>query len=97
MKLKEIYKARFIALYSLLMLVAMGLAGGVARASTTFSIQNTQQDRIKVSGTVTSATDGTPLPGLSIVIKSTSQGTVTDADGRYSIDAPSNGVLVFSF
>ena len=38
------------------------------------------------------------LPGVSIVLKGTSRGTVTDADGRYRIDVPDRGaVLVFSF
>src|SRR6187551_1018739 len=37
---------------------------------------------------------GTPIPGVSVVVKGTSQGTVTDADGKFSINA--EGVLVFS-
>ena len=49
-----------------------------------------------VTGTVTS-NDG-PLPGVSVVIKGTSQGTETDFDGNYSIDnVGSDAVLVFSF
>src|SRR5690606_41054976 len=45
-------------------------------------------------------TDGNadPLPGASILIKGTTIGTTTDADGRYTIDVPSgDAVLVFSF
>ncbi|WP_396174236.1 SusC/RagA family TonB-linked outer membrane protein [Flavobacterium sp.] len=49
-----------------------------------------------VSGTVTDVS-GLPLPGVSIVIKGTSTGTQTDFDGKYSIKALSNQVLVFSF
>jgi iron complex outermembrane receptor protein len=49
-----------------------------------------------VTGTVTS-NDG-PLPGVSVVIKGTSQGTETDFDGKYTIDnVASDAVLVFSF
>lgn len=56
-----------------------------------------EQRMIKVTGTVTSATDGVPLPGVSIIVKGTSRGTVTDVDGNYSIEVPDNAVLVFSF
>jgi len=54
------------------------------------------QDR-KITGKVTSAEDGTPLPGVSVVVKGTSKGVNTDAAGSYSIDAPTNATLVFSF
>lgn len=55
------------------------------------------QDRT-VSGLVTSAEDGTPLPGVNVVIKGTTEGTSTDADGRFSLSVPTpESVLVFSF
>src|SRR5690606_25432030 len=38
-----------------------------------------------VSGRVTSMLDGEPLPGASVVIKGTTNGTVTDIDGRYQL------------
>lgn len=41
--------------------------------------------------------DGSPLPGVSIVIKGTEIGTVTDFDGNYSITAPIGSTLVYSF
>ncbi|RGM44887.1 MULTISPECIES: SusC/RagA family TonB-linked outer membrane protein [Bacteroides] len=50
---------------------------------------------IQVTGTVVS--EGDPLPGVSVLIKGTHNGTVTDIDGHYSIKAPSDGILVFSF
>ena len=51
-----------------------------------------------VSGTVTDSSDGTPLPGVSILIKGTSTGTATDVDGKYSLNVPgAQTVLVFSF
>ncbi|WP_353722046.1 SusC/RagA family TonB-linked outer membrane protein [Dyadobacter sp. 676] len=51
---------------------------------------------IAVKGTVTSATDNGSVPGVNIVVKNTLTGTSTDADGKYEINAPSNGILVFS-
>ncbi len=50
----------------------------------------------KISGTVTDDTGGT-LPGVSITIKGTTQGTVSNADGEYSLDVPDEGTLLFSF
>jgi TonB-linked SusC/RagA family outer membrane protein len=51
-----------------------------------------------VTGKVTGATDGMPLPGVNVVLKGTTSGTVTDADGKYSLRvAGSDAVLVFKF
>ncbi|MFM8833488.1 MAG: carboxypeptidase-like regulatory domain-containing protein, partial [Cytophagales bacterium] len=51
-----------------------------------------------ISGRVTSAEDGSSLPGVKVVVKGTTNGTVTDADGRYSLSVPAgDGLLVFSF
>ena len=50
-----------------------------------------------VAGNVTDVS-GLPLPGVNVVIKGTTLGTVTDGSGNYTIGAPDeNGVLVFSF
>jgi TonB-linked outer membrane protein, SusC/RagA family len=51
----------------------------------------------KVTGSVTSVRDNSPLPGVSIQVKGTSKGTVTDIDGKFSIDVADNDVLVLSF
>lgn len=51
-----------------------------------------------ITGQVTSGTDKAGLPGVSILVKGTTRGTSTDANGRYSIDVPADGqALVFSF
>ncbi len=55
-----------------------------------------QQQRI-VSGKVTDS-NNQPLPGVTIVIKGTTQGTVTDLDGNYTLtNIPADATLVFSF
>lgn len=52
----------------------------------------------KISGSVSDASDGTTLPGVSILIKGTTQGTSTDINGKYLLDVPSEeSILVFSF
>jgi iron complex outermembrane receptor protein len=60
-----------------------------------FSAGLTAQE-IKVSGVVTDNTKG-PLPGTSIMVKGTSKGTSTDADGKYTISAAVGDVLQFTF
>jgi TonB-dependent starch-binding outer membrane protein SusC len=51
----------------------------------------------KVSGTVT-GTEGEPIPGVTVLIKNTNLGMVTDIDGNYSLAVPEGSVtLVFSF
>ncbi len=52
----------------------------------------------KISGTVTDATDGAPLPGVSVLLKGTSTGTQTQTDGRFTISVSGNNpVIVFTF
>ena len=57
-----------------------------------------QQDKkIKVTGQVTDA-GGNPIPGATVVVKGTSNGTITSDAGEYVLsDVPINGVLQFSF
>ncbi|NDW08578.1 TonB-dependent receptor [Dysgonomonas sp. 520] len=52
---------------------------------------------VTVSGTVTDASDSESLIGVSVVVKGTSIGTITDFDGKYSLAVPSNSELVFSY
>lgn len=52
---------------------------------------------INVTGRVTASSDEQGIPGINILVKGTSTGTVTDVDGNYSINVPDEGgILVFS-
>jgi len=52
----------------------------------------------EITGTVTSGEDGAPIPGVSVIVKGTTLGTVTDMDGRYRLQVPVDAQnLVFSF
>ncbi|MEN6463124.1 MAG: TonB-dependent receptor [Syntrophomonas sp.] len=65
-----------------------------SQANVTFSLQ---QQAFKISGKVTDAS-GEALPGVSVVIKGTSTGVITDAQGSYSLpNVPYDAILVFSF
>ena len=58
---------------------------------------NASTQQKSVSGTVTDSSGGS-LPGVSIVVKGTTTGTITDADGKYSlVNVPENSTIQFSF
>jgi len=74
-------------IYALMMLVCMFMLpyGAWAQTST-------------ITGKVTSISNGESLPGVSILLKGTNTGTVTDFDGNFSLKVPAKGgILVFSF
>ncbi|MBC7923734.1 MAG: TonB-dependent receptor [Ferruginibacter sp.] len=73
-------------------LIKMALLLAVFLGFTDLKAQNA------VTGTVTSATDNSGLPGISVLVKGTSTGTSTDPDGKYRlVNVPDNATLVFSF
>ncbi len=56
-----------------------------------------QQEGRNVTGVVTDE-EGFPLPGVSIIVKGTTTGTISDVNGKFSLDVPANSkALVFSF
>ncbi len=58
---------------------------------------NVSRQARSVSGKVTDSS-GQPLPGVSVVLKGTTTGTITDFDGKYTLaNVPDNAILVFSF
>ena len=86
--------------YSRLKWVALIIIGGVlfflskaANAATTTPLPLQQQE---VSGVVEDQ-NGLPIPGVTVTVKNTNRGTVTNLDGAYNIIAPANGTLVFSY
>lgn len=61
------------------------------------NINSFLQQQRGVSGTVTERT-GAPLPGVTVVVKGTTTGTITDGNGNYTLgNVPQNATLVFSF
>lgn len=52
---------------------------------------------ITVKGVVTDGQDKSTIPSVSVVVKGTSTGTQTDANGKYTISVPANGTLVFTY
>ncbi|WP_370871155.1 SusC/RagA family TonB-linked outer membrane protein [Algoriphagus sp.] len=63
-----------------------------------FNLGTAQAQTKEVSGVVISGEDNLPLPGVSILLKGSTSGTVTDVDGKFRISVTSDqSVLVFSF
>ena len=60
-------------------------------------VQQTYAQEKEITGTVTSKTDGIPIPGVSVLVKGTTNGTQTDFDGNYSLTASAGETLVFSY
>jgi TonB-linked SusC/RagA family outer membrane protein len=82
---RNIYKLAFVVFAGIL-LIAISATNTLA------------QEKTKVSGTVTAASDGMGLPGLTVAVKGTAQGTITDINGNYNLEIDnSDATLVFSF
>lgn len=58
---------------------------------------NAFSQAITVTGTVTSQADGTTLPGVTVMVKGTTQGTTTDINGQYTLQVNAGSALEFSF
>jgi TonB-dependent SusC/RagA subfamily outer membrane receptor len=65
---------------------------------TLVTVISTASAQFTVTGKVVTSEDQSPLPGVNIILKGTTNGTITDSDGAYSININSgDDVLVFSF
>ena len=53
--------------------------------------------RTSVSGTVTDASDGSPLPGVTVAVKGEATGASTDHNGKFTLRVPAGATLVFSY
>ena len=62
-----------------------------------FNIVLIAQNGTVLKGTVTSASDGIPIPGANVIVVGTSNGTTTDFDGKYEIKSKKGVVLQFSY
>jgi len=87
-------KYSYLILLGLLALAPTTYAEGTGNAD---QMSTTQPGNITVKGQVTGE-DGTGLPGVTVAVKGTSTGTITDIDGNYTLGGlPDNATLVFSF
>lgn len=61
-----------------------------------FFVLDISAQEITVQGTVKD-TYGEPITGANVIVKGKTHGTITDIDGHYRIETPSDGILTFSF
>jgi TonB-linked SusC/RagA family outer membrane protein len=74
-----------------------GIDAGITTAGDNLTLLEEQQQG-KITGTVTDATTGQPMPGVNVLIKGTVTGALTGPDGKYTIQTPEkNAILSFSF
>ncbi|MBT8292669.1 MAG: SusC/RagA family TonB-linked outer membrane protein [Eudoraea sp.] len=62
-----------------------------------FSVPLMAQNEFTITGTVVSATDNVPIPGVNIIVVNTTRGVQTDFDGNFSIEVTSGESLSFSY
>jgi hypothetical protein len=62
-----------------------------------FGALSASAQNLTVKGSVTDGTNGEPIPFASVVVKGTSVWTTTDAEGKYAVEAPANGILSVDF
>lgn len=67
-----------------------------AEAAEEVAVASIQQQALTVSGIV-KGSDGEPLMGVNVVEKGTTNGTITDLDGKYTLNVQPNAVLQFSY
>ena len=80
------------------LLIGTALQGSGSPDQNSLKGNSEAQQGTTVSGKVTSGTDKLTMPGVSIQVKGTQKGTVTNADGGFNIEVPgNNAVLIFSF
>lgn len=83
--------------YALVLPLALCLvAMTTARKEITAVVTQAVDEKITVSGRVTGA-DGKPLPKATVVARGTNQVVTTDSEGKYRVNVPANGSLMFSF
>ncbi|MFD2721820.1 SusC/RagA family TonB-linked outer membrane protein [Hymenobacter monticola] len=81
-----------------LFLLTLGLAPASVSWAQTASPAGATTPARTITGIVTSGTDQTPLPGVTVLVKgTTTTGSTTGADGRYAVQAAPGATLVFSF
>ena len=95
MRKNSVFKALKAVFLSLGIITAMNLAFVTQASAENLKTEAFQQEKVTITGTV-SDNAGT-LPGVTILIKGTSEGTSTDIDGNYTLIVDKGAVLQFSF
>lgn len=87
-------KSSCIVLASALFCTSLPALATSSTAGTNLAVQ--QQDQ-KLKGQVIDATTGEPVIGVNVLVKGSTNGTITDIDGKYQLNAPAGAILQISF
>lgn len=87
-------KSSCIVLASALFCTSLPALATSSTAGTNLAVQ--QQDQ-KLKGQVIDATTGEPIIGVNVLVKGSTNGTITDIDGKYELNAPAGAILQISF
>lgn len=87
-------KSSCIVLASALFCTSLPTLATSSTAGTNLAVQ--QQDQ-KLKGQVMDATTGEPVIGVNVLVKGSTNGTITDIDGKYELNAPAGAILQISF
>ena len=80
------------------LLIATELVSYGSPRQSEFTVNSEAQQGIAVSGKVSSGSDKSKMVGVTVQIKGTNKGTITNADGEFNLSVPSNNsILIFSF
>ncbi|MEO5910970.1 MAG: TonB-dependent receptor [Pelobium sp.] len=83
---------------SIIILQTQGAISALSTGKNSSKPLTEHQKEITIKGVVTDKADGQVLPGVSVQVKGTKLGTVTDADGKYSLNIPDdNAILIFTY
>lgn len=80
----------------LFLTAGIGISAAYAVPEASTSVMETVQQNQTISGRITD-TSGEPVIGASVVVKGTTNGTITDFDGKFSLNAPAQGTLTISY
>ena len=89
-------KALLKATTCLFLTAGVGMSPVFALPEASTSVMETVQQNQTISGRITD-TSGEPVIGASVVVKGTTNGTITDFDGKFSLNAPPQGTLTISY
>jgi len=92
----RIMSAKYLTVLPALLAVFLIMQISGLQAKNFKSSQQPVPETVKIFGTVTN-TEGKTMPGVLVMLKGTSTGSVTDMNGKYSINVPSDATLKFSF
>jgi TonB-linked SusC/RagA family outer membrane protein len=92
---RKLYLAPSFRHTAILLACGLPVAAGAATPHLTTSALHVLAD-VPVTGRVVGS-DGKPLPGVTVLVRGTTVGGTTDADGRFSLRAPEGSTLLFSF